>query len=60
MVHSFSVRRRDLPPPPGAGARYHTELSRQLADFLAAPLARAGGILQLPDIYCLFNRWAAL
>ncbi len=39
-----------------AGARYHTELSRQLADFLAAPLARARGLLQLPDVYCLFNR----
>jgi ESCRT-II complex subunit VPS36 len=39
-----------------AGARYHQELSRQLADFLAAPLARAGGVLMLPDVYCLFNR----
>jgi hypothetical protein len=39
-----------------AGARYHQELSRQLADFLAGPLARAGGVLMLPDVYCLFNR----
>lgn len=29
---------------------------RQLADFLAAPLARAGGIMPLPDVYCLYNR----
>eukprot|EP00878_Enallax_costatus_P026204 GHUV01028090.1.p1 GENE.GHUV01028090.1~~GHUV01028090.1.p1 ORF type:complete len:456 (+),score=176.60 GHUV01028090.1:546-1913(+) len=39
-----------------AGARYQQELSRQLADFLAAPLARAGGVMLLPDVYCLFNR----
>ena len=39
-----------------AGARYHQELARQLADFLAAPLAKAGGVLMLPDVYCLFNR----
>jgi hypothetical protein len=39
-----------------AGARYHVELARQLADVLAAPLARAGGMLPLPDVYCLLNR----
>ncbi|KAG2483880.1 hypothetical protein HYH03_017274 [Edaphochlamys debaryana] len=39
-----------------AGARYHIELSRQLADFLEIPLQRCGGILTLPDVYCLFNR----
>lgn len=39
-----------------AGSRYQQELSRQLADFLAAPLARAGGVMMLPDVYCLFNR----
>ncbi|GFR45576.1 hypothetical protein Agub_g6970, partial [Astrephomene gubernaculifera] len=39
-----------------AGARYHLELSRQLADFLAAPLQRCGGLISLPDVYCLFNR----
>jgi ESCRT-II complex subunit VPS36 len=39
-----------------AGSRYHSELSRQLADFLCAPLARAGGVLMLPEVYCLFNR----
>lgn len=42
-----------LCPP---GARYHTELSRQLADFLEGPLARCGGMISLPDVYCLFNR----
>jgi hypothetical protein len=31
-------------------------LSRQLADFLIKPLAAAGGVMQLPDVYCLFNR----
>lgn len=39
-----------------AGARYHQELARQLADFLAGPLAKAGGVMMLPDVYCLFNR----
>ncbi|GIL71530.1 hypothetical protein Vretifemale_1894 [Volvox reticuliferus] len=39
-----------------AGARYHIELSRQLADFLATPLQRVGGLMSLPDVYCLFNR----
>ena len=39
-----------------AGALYHRQLSRQLADWLPAALARAGGILALPDVFCLFNR----
>ncbi|KAL4570267.1 hypothetical protein LXL04_025919 [Taraxacum kok-saghyz] len=39
-----------------AGALYHQELSRQLADFVKTPLERAGGIMNLIDIYCLFNR----
>jgi ESCRT-II complex subunit VPS36 len=39
-----------------AGSRYQQELSRQLADFLTGPLSRAGGVLLLPDVYCLFNR----
>jgi ESCRT-II complex subunit VPS36 len=39
-----------------AGARYHQELARQLADFLVGPLAKAGGVMMLPDVYCLFNR----
>eukprot|EP00879_Flechtneria_rotunda_P024552 GHRR01026031.1.p1 GENE.GHRR01026031.1~~GHRR01026031.1.p1 ORF type:complete len:417 (+),score=181.07 GHRR01026031.1:326-1576(+) len=39
-----------------AGARYQQELSRQLADFLEGPLAKAGGVMLLPDVYCLFNR----
>ncbi|KAL2326126.1 hypothetical protein Fmac_025184 [Flemingia macrophylla] len=39
-----------------AGALYHQQLSRQLADFVKVPLERAGGIINLIDIYCLFNR----
>ena len=39
------------PPPP----LLHPPAA-QLADFLAAPLARAGGIMPLPDAYCLYNR----
>ncbi|CAI0442302.1 unnamed protein product [Linum tenue] len=39
-----------------AGALYHQQLSRQLADFVRVPLERAGGMINLIDIYCLFNR----
>ncbi|KAL5568717.1 hypothetical protein UlMin_025292 [Ulmus minor] len=39
-----------------AGALYHQQLSRQLADFIKIPLERAGGVINLIDIYCLFNR----
>ncbi|KAJ7949459.1 vacuolar protein sorting-associated protein 36 [Quillaja saponaria] len=39
-----------------AGALYHQQLSRQLADFVRIPLDRAGGVINLIDIYCLFNR----
>ncbi|TKY68481.1 Vacuolar protein sorting-associated protein [Spatholobus suberectus] len=39
-----------------AGALYHQQLSCQLADFVKVPLERAGGIINLIDIYCLFNR----
>ncbi|KAM7512167.1 hypothetical protein LguiB_011042 [Lonicera macranthoides] len=39
-----------------AGALYHQQLSRQLADFVKIPIERAGGVINLIDIYCLFNR----
>ncbi|KAG9458651.1 hypothetical protein H6P81_003159 [Aristolochia fimbriata] len=39
-----------------AGALYHQQLSRQLADFVKIPLERSGGIIALIDVYCLFNR----
>ncbi|KAK6233705.1 hypothetical protein QUC31_006111 [Theobroma cacao] len=39
-----------------AGALYHQQLSRQLADFVRTPLERAGGMINLIDVYCLFNR----
>ena len=48
-----------------AGALYHQQLSRQLADFLlvpppgssrGAPLAVAGGMLSLVDVWCVYNR----
>lgn len=39
-----------------AGALYHQQLSRQLADFVKVPLERAGGMIALIDVYCLFNR----
>lgn len=44
-----------------AGSLYHQELARQLAQFLTkgADLHGRGGMLTLPDVYCLFNRWAA-
>lgn len=39
-----------------AGALYHQQLSRQLADFVILPLEKAGGMIALIDVYCLFNR----
>ncbi|XWS08201.1 hypothetical protein CRYUN_Cryun41cG0059400 [Craigia yunnanensis] len=39
-----------------AGALYHQQLSRQLTDFVRTPLKRAGGMINLIDAYCLFNR----
>mmetsp|Transcript_17257 Transcript_17257/g.43384 ORF Transcript_17257/g.43384 Transcript_17257/m.43384 type:complete len:486 (+) Transcript_17257:106-1563(+) len=39
-----------------AGRSYHKELSRQLSDFLAKPVERAGGMLTMQEVYCLFNR----
>lgn len=39
-----------------AGALYHQQLSRQLADFVRPHLERAGGMINMIDIYCLFNR----
>ncbi|XP_058211432.1 vacuolar protein sorting-associated protein 36 isoform X2 [Rhododendron vialii] len=39
-----------------AGALYHQQLSRQLADFVKISLERSGGMINLIDIYCVFNR----
>ncbi|XP_073009129.1 vacuolar protein sorting-associated protein 36 isoform X1 [Typha latifolia] len=39
-----------------AGALYHQQLSRQLADFVKPPLEKAGGMMSLVEVYCLFNR----
>ncbi|XP_020583943.1 vacuolar protein sorting-associated protein 36 [Phalaenopsis equestris] len=39
-----------------AGALYHQQLSRQLADFVKFPLEKAGGMIAMIDVYCLFNR----
>ncbi|KAL5220621.1 hypothetical protein ABZP36_025334 [Zizania latifolia] len=39
-----------------AGALYHQQLSRQLADYISIPLEQAGGMMALVDVYCLYNR----
>ena len=39
-----------------AGALYHQQLARQLADFLEGPLRANKGTLALQDVYCLYNR----
>lgn len=39
-----------------AGSLYLDQICRQLADFLEEPLRHRGGIMTLPDIYCLYNR----
>lgn len=41
-----------------AGSTYHKQLARQLVDFLRHndKLTKAGGMMTLTDVYCLFNR----
>ena len=41
-----------------AGGMYHQQLARQLVDFLSDHdrLHKAGGMMTLPDVYCIFNR----
>jgi len=39
-----------------SGAAYHTSLARQLADFIAVPLKRSGGMMTTTAAFCLFNR----
>ncbi|KAL3797898.1 hypothetical protein ACHAWO_009771 [Cyclotella atomus] len=41
-----------------SGSTYHTQLSRQLVDFLKYnnKLSKCGGMMTLTDVYCLFNR----
>lgn len=39
-----------------AGSQYHTELSKQLADFCVKIMKKTGPMITLPDLYCLFNR----
>ncbi|KMZ71005.1 Vacuolar protein sorting-associated protein 36 [Zostera marina] len=39
-----------------AGALYHQQLSRELADFVRVPLESSGGMKNLIDIYCQYNR----
>lgn len=40
------------------GITYHKQLARQLVDYLrqTKQLTIAGGMMTLPDVYCLFNR----
>eukprot|EP00981_Chlorochromonas_danica_P014203 scaffold7537_cov179-Ochromonas_danica.AAC.24 len=41
-----------------AGRQYHNQLARQIADLLLIDhrLERLGGLVTLPDLYCLINR----
>ena len=39
-----------------AGSQYHSELAKQLVDYLEVPLETNGGMMSLTDVYCLFNR----
>lgn len=41
-----------------SGSAYHKQLARQLVDFLRHnnKLMKAGGMMTLTDVYCLFNR----
>lgn len=35
---------------------FHTRACTQLGDVLAPQVAKSGGMMTLPDVYCLFNR----
>jgi ESCRT-II complex subunit VPS36 len=39
-----------------AGSLYHSQLARQLSEFLDRPLRDHSGVMTLPDVYCLYNR----
>ncbi|KAG0265176.1 hypothetical protein DFQ27_000772 [Actinomortierella ambigua] len=39
-----------------AGAVFHKELARELAEFILPFVEREGGMLSLTDTYCVFNR----
>ncbi|KAF9970456.1 hypothetical protein BGZ73_006820 [Actinomortierella ambigua] len=39
-----------------AGAVFHKELARELAEFMLPLVEREGGMLSLTDAYCVFNR----
>eukprot|EP00761_Pharyngomonas_kirbyi_P005820 gb/GECH01005826.1/.p1 GENE.gb/GECH01005826.1/~~gb/GECH01005826.1/.p1 ORF type:complete len:402 (+),score=111.59 gb/GECH01005826.1/:1-1206(+) len=40
----------------GSKSNFYQELARQIADFIAEPLKRSGGMMLLTDVYCLYNR----
>ena len=39
-----------------AGKKYYQQLARQLDEFLVKPLERAGGMMTMQEVFCLFNR----
>lgn len=39
-----------------AGSKYPKQLATQLGTFLTSLLERRGGMMTVPDVYCLFNR----
>ncbi|KAG0016453.1 Vacuolar protein-sorting-associated protein 36 [Entomortierella chlamydospora] len=39
-----------------AGAVFHKELARELAEFILPIVQREGGTMSLMDVYCVFNR----
>eukprot|EP00035_Acanthoeca_spectabilis_P035968 m.37123 g.37123 ORF g.37123 m.37123 type:complete len:396 (-) comp7652_c0_seq1:114-1301(-) len=40
----------------GSENKFHRELAAELGRFLAEPIAKNKGIMQLQDVYCLYNR----
>jgi hypothetical protein len=40
----------------GSQSKFHRELAAELGRVLAEPLAKNGGMMQLQDVYCLYNR----
>lgn len=53
LLHTPLTPRLPRPSPPSAPLNPSV---LQLADFLVGPMQRSGGIMPLPDVYCLYNR----
>lgn len=54
IVRSLSIS--SMVSKAGTGDAFHQELAKELADTLPEPIRRLGGVLALPDVYCLVSK----